>query len=100
MARQKNNGKWYHPKTDTGWSKDLPQEERRSKMLSAHKYDELAAARALQALANVTEDRETKIAAASDAAYFYKRHRKERSAMRSRRNGQFRPSSKVGRLPR
>ena len=51
--------KWYHPElSDTGWDKDLPPETRRSLMLKAHGGDVTASARALQALANVTENPE------------------------------------------
>lgn len=67
---------FFHPQvTGTGWRKDAPQEERRRDMLRAHGGDALATARALQALANVSQDPATKRAAAADAAYFYKRHK-------------------------
>lgn len=67
--------KWFKPQIHTDWDKDMPQDERRSIMLGAHKGDYLATARSLQALANATQDRETKVRAASDAAYFYNEHR-------------------------
>lgn len=66
--------KWYEPGVETGWEKDMPEERRREMMLKAHKGDELAAARAMQALANVTTDRETKKVARGDALYFYSKH--------------------------
>ncbi len=66
--------KWYKPKVHTGWEKGQPLEKRRAKVLKAHKGDELAAARAMQALANVTQDNETKQEAAKDADYFYQEH--------------------------
>jgi len=68
--------RWYHPKVETGWEKDMPAEERRKLMLDAHGGDYLAAARALQALANVTQDRTTRARAAADARYFYLEYRK------------------------
>ena len=62
--------------THMGWEKGMNQSKRRRKALRAHKGDELAAARSLQALANLSQDKATKEAAASDAAYFYREHRK------------------------
>ena len=68
--------KWYQPfKKDTGWHKDLPAEKRREIMLKAHKGDVLAAAYALQALANITTDGPTREAAHSDASYFFEKHK-------------------------
>ena len=75
--RLESGEKWYHRKTtETGWEKDMPTEERRNLMLDAHGGDYLSAARALQALANVTRDRETKAKAASDAVFFYTEYKK------------------------
>jgi hypothetical protein len=68
--------KWYHPKVEMKWHKDMGAEERRQNALLAHGGDELAAAQALQALANVTTDRETKRLARADARYFYGEHKK------------------------
>jgi len=56
------------------WHKDLPAEVRRANALEAHKGDELATARALQALANVTTDAETARLAKADADYFFSKH--------------------------
>lgn len=71
--------KFYNPKiSDTGWHKDLSAGRRRSLMLKAHKGNYLTAAKALQALSNVTRDPGTKKAARADAKYFYDMHRKTR----------------------
>jgi len=66
---------WFEPQVETGWRKDDSEPIRRAKVLDAHKGDELASARALGALANVTTDRETRSRARADAKYFYKLHR-------------------------
>jgi len=69
--------KFFNPKiSDTGWHKDLPAEKRRAKMLKAHRGNYLTAAKALQALSNVTRDKATSIAARADARYFYDMHEK------------------------
>lgn len=65
-----------------GWHKDQSPETRRRHVLTSRtKYQcsykkYLSAARALQALANVTKDKETKLKALSDAKYFYEKSRK------------------------
>lgn len=69
--------KWFHPKVHTGWDKDDPAKTRRRKVLKAHKGNELSAARSMQALANVTEDRPTAVAARADARFLFKCHRKQ-----------------------
>jgi len=56
------------------WHKDEPAEVRRANALKAHKGDELATARTLQALANVTTDPETSKLAKTDADYFFAKH--------------------------
>jgi hypothetical protein len=56
------------------WHKDQPTKMRRINALKAHEGDELATARALQALANVTTDIETTKLAKTDADYFFARH--------------------------
>ena len=66
---------WYEPGVKTGWEKGQPESVRRAKVLKAHKGDELASALSMQALANVTTDRETASKAARDAKYFYRQHR-------------------------
>ena len=56
------------------WRKDEPAEVRRANALKAHNGNELATARALQALANVTTDPETAKLAKTDADYFFAKH--------------------------
>ena len=68
------NGKWYEHDVEMNWHKDESSETRRANALKAHKGDELATARALQALANVTNDSKTKQLARSDAEYFFAMH--------------------------
>jgi hypothetical protein len=68
------NEKFYHPKIEMHWHKDQPTKMRRINALKAHEGDELATARALQALANVTTDIETTKLAKTDADYFFARH--------------------------
>lgn len=89
--------RWYEPGVHTGWKKDMPQGERRNLMLNAHKGDELAAARAMQSLANVTTDREMAKAARADAMYFYAEHSKNKPYTRRR---QVRISPRMPRLRR
>jgi hypothetical protein len=72
-----SEGKFFHPKVHMDWHKDESEQKRRKKALAAHKGDELSTARALGALANVTQDRATERAARKDAKYFYGRHQRE-----------------------
>lgn len=67
--------KWYQHGVDMNWSKEMSTTTRRLNVLTAHKGDELATARSLQALANVTTDAETKSKATADAEYFFSRHK-------------------------
>ena len=84
---------WYEPGVKTGWEKGQPESVRRAKVLKAHKGDELASARSMQALSNVSTDRETASKAGRDAKYFYRQHRVEmkRSATQSRRTIRITP---------
>jgi hypothetical protein len=66
--------KWYQHNVEMNWHKDEPAEVRRANAFKAHKGDELATARALQALANVTTDPETSKLAKIDADYFFAKH--------------------------
>lgn len=66
--------KWYQHNVEMNWHKDEPAEVRRANALKAHKGDEIATARALQALANVTTDPETSELAKNDADYFFAKH--------------------------
>lgn len=67
------------PFTLSGWSKDMTEKERRSLALKSRdqkesKYHQnLSAARALQALSNVTKDAATKKAAKKDSKFFFKK---------------------------
>ena len=60
-----------------GWSKDLPSSSRRRRAYGSRPSNLprrnrlVSAGRALQALANVTQDRETRQKAKSDAEYFF-----------------------------
>jgi len=74
LGRTPEDKQWYHPKVQMDWHKDMPTEERRRNALAAHKGDELATARSLGALANVTTDEQTKAVAWTDAQYFYNLH--------------------------
>ena len=71
------NQQWFKPKVKSGWEKDAPLKERRSKTLKAHKGDLLSAARGKQALANVTTDTETQREAEKDAKFFLKEYHKK-----------------------
>jgi len=73
-GRTPKSEKWYAPRTKMNWSKDMAVNTRRNNALRAHGGDALATARALQALANVTTDRETKREAGWDSAYFFGLH--------------------------
>lgn len=68
--------KWFEAGEPLGWSKDLSVSERRKRALKSRGGDALAAGRALQALANVTQDPETKAKAQADAKYFFSLHKR------------------------
>ena len=74
----RNKEKWYKPSVTSGWNKRDPAHLRRYRAKHAHKGDNLAAGRALQALANVTTDKTTKKLARADAQYFFDEHKKEK----------------------
>ena len=65
--------KWYQHNVEMNWHKYEPAEVRRANALKAHNGDELATARALQALSNVTTNAETAKIAKTDADYFFAR---------------------------
>lgn len=67
--------KFFHPMVVMNWRKSDPAGIRRANALQAHNGDKLAAARALQALVNVTTDAETARIAKSDAEYFFAKHK-------------------------
>lgn len=73
--------RWYKPKRELGWEKDMPQEQRirvaissRPKNWSDNKRI-LSSARALQALSNVSTDRETAKKAKADSEVLRRRLR-------------------------
>jgi len=66
-GRTPKRKRWFEPGVKMGWEKDMPMAKRRGLVLKAHGGDYLATARALQALANVTTDRETKKKAKAEA---------------------------------
>lgn len=68
----KKTVKFFEPGKSLGWHKTDSQTKRRRAALASRRNDKLATARALQALANVSQDSETAKKAASDAKYFYK----------------------------
>jgi hypothetical protein len=75
QSRKKPVKKFFHPGKPMGWSKNDSQANRRRAALRAHKGDALSTARALQQLANVTQDRETAVKARQDATYFFNLNR-------------------------
>ena len=70
--------KWFSPSLVMGWHKNQPSAQRRTLALKSHRGDKLATARALQQLANITKDKDTKRLARIDAVYFYALYYKER----------------------
>lgn len=80
-AKAKKTGKWYEHGKSLNWHKDDSQSKRRQAALKSRRGNVLKTARALQSLANVTTDRETKRKAQADARYFYSLH-KRRLAVR------------------
>jgi hypothetical protein len=76
-GRTPKSEQFYHPKVEMGWHKGQSATTRRRLALKAHGGDNLATARALQALANVTTDSTTARLARQDALYFYGKHKKK-----------------------
>lgn len=76
MAKRKKE-KWFSPTITTNWKKTDSQETRRRNALKAHKGDRLATARGLMALANITQDAETKRKASADARHFYAQYKRK-----------------------
>lgn len=74
----KGKRRWYVPKVRSGWKKTQPARTRRKLLLKAHGGNLLSAARSKQALANVTEDEETRVLALADAQYFFEQYKKEK----------------------
>jgi len=67
--------RWFTSGDPLGWRKKDSAEKRRRTALRARGGDLLATARALMALANVSQDRGTVRRARADALYFYRRYR-------------------------
>lgn len=74
--------RWYQEATEgsrpLGWKKDMSREKRIGVALRSRRGNVLATARALNALANVTTDYDTRVRARADAAYLYGVHRRQR----------------------
>jgi hypothetical protein len=70
--------RFFHPKVHTGWHKDMPMRKRRALVLKKHKNNALAAGRSMQALANITTDKQTRIKSTQDAKYFYRLNKKRK----------------------
>lgn len=70
--------KWFEAGESLGWRKDDAMGKRRRIALKNRKGDKLATARALQSLANVTQDSETARKASADAQYFYRQYRQSK----------------------
>jgi len=76
--------KWFKPKKHSGWRKSQKSATRRAKLLAAtdkrksldSRY--LSAGRKAQALANVTEDKQTAKLAGLDARYFFAKAKKRK----------------------
>jgi len=68
--------KFFEPGKPLGWSKSDGQAKRRAAALASRKGNALRTAKALMALANVTQDRETERKSRADALYFYRMHKK------------------------
>lgn len=74
----KGKKRWYAPRVKSGWKKTMPAGKRRKLLLKAHKGNLLSAARSKQALANVTQDEQTRTLALADAKHFYAEYSKSK----------------------
>lgn len=74
--KKRDTTKWFKPGRRTGWSKDNSQTRRRRAILASRRGNYLKAARALMALSNVSQDKETSRKSRADSLYFYKMHAK------------------------
>ena len=72
------SNKWFNPQDTIGWHKSKPQATRLRLAVRGKDGDVLAAARALQALANVTVDKSTKQKAGADAKALFARYKKSK----------------------
>ena len=73
-GRTPKSERWYKPTTKTGWEAGMPMGKRRKLVLRAHGRDYLAAARGMQALANIQAKTNPDVArkARADAKYFFR----------------------------
>ncbi len=69
--------KFYQHNVELNWHKEDSPETRRANALKAHNGDELATARSLQELSNVTTDPTTKQLTREDADYFFAKYDKK-----------------------
>ena len=76
LGRTPKKDRWYKPGMETGWQKCMLADNRRRLVLKTQKGDKLSAGRAMQALANVTTDKRTKLLAGRDARYFFRKLKK------------------------
>jgi hypothetical protein len=72
------NKLWASVGVHMGWKKTQTQTVRRKLALKAHKGDILATSRALQRLANGSQDNETARKASQDAKYFYEKYKSKK----------------------
>lgn len=81
-GRTPKRGRWFKPKKHRGWSKDQKASTRRKTLMGStdkrkSRHDRyVEAGRAMQALVNVTTNRETRRKAQSDADYFFRKAKK------------------------
>ncbi len=73
----KGKGRWFEAGEKLGWHKGDSQDKRRRIALRNRNGDLLATARALMALANVTQDKETERKARADSKYFYNQYKRK-----------------------
>ena len=77
MAKKKVE-KWFEPGEPTNWRKADSQATRIRKLVKSRDGDVLASARAMQQLANISQDKETARKAKADATLLFSRYRKSK----------------------
>lgn len=77
--KAKTKERWFQAGAPLNWRKDSSQAQRRRAALSSRRGNLLATGRALNALANVTQDKETQTKARADAKYFFARYKKQQA---------------------
>ncbi len=70
--------KFFNPQVHTGWHKSQSKDYRRRLALKAHDNNYLSTGRAMQSLANVSQDKQTQRLAKQDANYFFSMHKKHK----------------------